>query len=81
MVEAAHDPRLVTENPIFETTENPSGARYPAAGAFATIPQMQRSPVRPAPRLGADSEAVLAELLNLTNNQIQDLVNQGLIAS
>jgi 2-methylfumaryl-CoA isomerase len=80
MLEAARDPRLVTENPMFETADNPSGERYPAAGAFATIPQMQRQPVRPAPSLGADSDAVLAQLLNLSPEALQALKAQGLLS-
>jgi 2-methylfumaryl-CoA isomerase len=81
MLEAAYDPKLVTANPMFETTDNPSGERYPAAGTFANIPQMPRRPVRPAPRLGADSELVLAELLNLSPAALQTLKDQGLLSS
>lgn len=81
MLEAAHDPKLVTANPMFETTDNPSGERYPAAGAFASIPQMPRQPVRPAPRLGADSDVVLADLLNLSPAALQTLKDQGLLSS
>ncbi len=80
MLDAAHDPVLVNENPIFNETENPSGECYPAAGAFATLPQMERQPALPAPRLGADSEAILSSLLGLAPEQFDDLKSKGLVA-
>jgi 2-methylfumaryl-CoA isomerase len=63
MLEAAQDPALVTANPVFAETVNPSGATYPAAGAFATLPAMARGGPGQAPTLGADTDAVLARLL------------------
>jgi 2-methylfumaryl-CoA isomerase len=80
MLEAANDPKLVTENPIFDTSDNPSGERYPAAGAFATIPQMQRQPVQPAPSLGEHSNGMLSQLLNLKPEQLQALKDKGVMA-
>jgi 2-methylfumaryl-CoA isomerase len=81
MVEAAHDPVLVTENPIFNATSNPSGETYPAAGAFATLPQMERRAAQPAPTLGRDSETILSTLLGFAPEQINDLKTKGLVAS
>jgi 2-methylfumaryl-CoA isomerase len=81
MAEAAHDPALVTDNPIFGHSANPSGFDYPAAGAFATIPQQQRQPPRPAPNLGADSDAVMTGLLGLSPSELDTLKAQGLVAS
>ena len=80
LLEAAHDPLLVTENPIFNSTSNPSGSHYPAAGAFATIPQMKRQPAIPAPKLGADRDSILASMLGLSDAQLADFKSQGLIA-
>lgn len=81
MVDAATDPRLVTENPLFATCDsNPSGFAYPAAGSLATIPQIERQPPRPAPRMGADSATVLAERLSLDPATITDLVARGIVA-
>ena len=79
MHDAARDATLVTNNPIFGPTTNPSGADYPAAGAFATIPDLDRAPPRPAPLLGADSEAVLAERLALDSGTIAALIDRGII--
>lgn len=76
MVQAARDPRLVTDNPLFEVTgDNPSGFAYPAAGAFATLPQLERGRPRPAPRNGQHSEAVLAEVLGLSSGEIARLID------
>ena len=79
MHEAAADPALVANNPLFGACANPSGAVYPAAGAFATLPATPRLPPRPAPRNGADSEAVLAERLGLASGEIARLIDSGIV--
>jgi 2-methylfumaryl-CoA isomerase len=81
MAEAAYDPAFVTENPVFGHAPNPSGFDYPAAGAFATIPQLERLPPRPAPHLGADSDAVMTGLLGLSLSELDNLKSQGLVSS
>ncbi len=80
MLEAAHDPALVTQNPMFATIENPSGLTYPAAGSFATIPQMSREPALPAQRLGESSEHILSTHLGLSAGQIGALIDKGVVA-
>lgn len=80
MVEAARDPRLVTDNPMFaELASNPSGFAYPAAGAFATLPGSERQPPRPAPRNGQHSEQVLSERLGLSSGEIGKLIDAGVV--
>jgi 2-methylfumaryl-CoA isomerase len=81
MREAAEDPALVAENPVFGTAANPSGAVYPAAGAFATLPGMTRQPPLPAPRNGEHSEAVLAERLGLASGAIARLIDLGIVGT
>jgi 2-methylfumaryl-CoA isomerase len=81
MAEAAHDPTLVAENPVFGHAPNPSGFDYPAAGAFATIPLLERLPPRAAPHLGADSDAVMTGLLGLSPSELDNLKSQGLVSS
>ena len=80
MLDAAHDPALVTNNPIFGTAPNPSGAAYPAAGSFATLPGLDRAPPAPAPYLGQHSEEVLADRLGLSSGQIGALIDAGPVA-
>lgn len=83
MYEAAHDPALVAGNPLFgrnaQGAANPSGADYPAAGAFATLPGEARAAPRPAPQLGADSDTVLGEILGLSPDEIGALRSRGIV--
>ncbi|WP_257548409.1 CoA transferase [Sphingopyxis sp. DBS4] len=79
MLDAANDPALVADNPIFGAAANPSGFAYPAAGAFATIPQSEREPPRPAPRNGQHSEEVLSSRLSLSSTEIARLIDAGIV--
>lgn len=80
MHEAANDPVLVTDNPLFgPSPANPSGFAYPAARSFANLPGRTAGAPRPAPFLGADSEQVLAERLGLSAAAIGDLVDRGVV--
>jgi 2-methylfumaryl-CoA isomerase len=85
MREALADPALVADNPIFGpmfgAAPNPSGAVYPAAGAFATIPGVERQPPAPAPHHGQHSEAVLAERLGLGAGTIARLIDSGIVGT
>ncbi len=81
MLDAANDPALVTNNPIFGTAPNPSGVTYPAAGSFATLPGLDRAPPSPAPYLGQHSEAVLADRLGLSSGQIGALIDAGTVGT
>jgi 2-methylfumaryl-CoA isomerase len=81
MTEAVADPALVRDNPIFGTSANPSGASYPAAGAFASLPGMDRLPPRPAPRNGQHSEEVLTDLLGLDSGPLARLIDTGIIGT
>ena len=81
MYEAANDPVLVGDNPLFaQTTDNPSGFDYPAARSFANIPDREAGDPAPAPFLGQHTEEVLAERLGLSAGQIGALVDKGLAA-
>ena len=80
--EAARDPELVGANPLFsEPAGNPSTLTYPAPGPFAHVADAERTPAQPAPYLGADSEAVLAERLGLGSGAIGDLIDRGVVAT
>jgi 2-methylfumaryl-CoA isomerase len=79
MLDAANDPALVADNPIFGAADNPSGFAYPAAGAFATIPQAERRPPAPAPRNGQHSEEVLTQRLSLSSGEIARLIDAGIV--
>ena len=77
---ALDDPRLFKGNPMFQDISHPSGLRYPAPGAMATIPQDVRGDVRPAPRLGQHTDEVLAEVLGLSGGEIARLHDAKIVA-
>ena len=82
MHEAANDPQLVADNPLFgPSPANPSGFEYPAAGPFANMPAQERGAPRPAPYLGQHSEEVLAEKLGLGSGEIAKLIDSGIVAT
>lgn len=74
------DARLFTANPQFQTVTHKSGLTYPAAGPAATLAGEKRGAVRPAPHLGADTDAVLADVLGLGSGAIGRLHDEGLVA-
>jgi 2-methylfumaryl-CoA isomerase len=79
MLDAANDPALVANNPVFGSAANPSGFDYPAAGSFATVPQLDRQAPQPAPRNGANSEEILSERLGLSSGAIAALIDAGTV--
>ena len=77
MHEAANDPVLVGDNPLFtRTSANPSGFEYPATRSFANIPGREAGGPVPAPYLGEHTEEVLSERLGLSSGAIGDLVDR-----
>lgn len=79
MQDAVNDPVLVAKNPIFGSAPNPSGFDYPAAGSFATVPQMERQAPKSAPVNGSNTEEILAERLGLSSGQIAALIDAGTV--
>lgn len=77
---ALNDPRLFKGNPVFQDVAQPSGLTYPAPGAAATLPQDERRPVAPAPRLGQHTDEILAEVLGLPSSEIARLHDRGVVA-
>ncbi|MFK4003217.1 CoA transferase [Qipengyuania sp. NPDC077563] len=77
MHEAANDPELVGDNPLFTPSAgNPSGFEYPATRSFANIPGRDARDPAPAPFLGQHTEEVLAERLGLSSGAIGDLIDR-----
>ena len=77
--EAANDPVLVADNPLFgPSPANPSGFTYPATRSFANIPGEERGDPAPAPYLGEHTEEVLSEKLGLSSGQIAALVDKDI---
>ena len=74
------DPNLSIANPIL-AEQSHAGRHVLVPGAAATIPGEHRLPPGVAPRLGQDTEAVLAELVGLSSGEIGRLHDSGLVAS
>lgn len=73
------EPRLFADNPIFSAISQAGGSRYPVAGAAARIPSDERTPPAPAPTIGQDSDAVLADFLGLDSGEIGRLHDKGVV--
>lgn len=81
MHEAANDPVLVADNPLFgPSPANPSGFAYPAPRSFAHLGGQEAGDPAPAPYLGQHSEEVLATRLGLSTGAIGDLIDRGVVA-
>jgi 2-methylfumaryl-CoA isomerase len=81
MHEAATDPMLVSDNPLFgPSPANPSGFDYPAPRSLAHLGGRERGKPAPAPYLGQHSEEVLAERLGLSTGAIHALIDRGVVA-
>ena len=79
MYEAAKDPLLIDQNPLFgPAPANPSGFDYPATRSFANIPGRDAGEPAPAPYLGEHTEEVLAERLGLSQGAIGQLVDRDI---
>ncbi|HEV2530379.1 CoA transferase [Phenylobacterium sp.] len=77
---ALKDPRLYKDNPLFQAIQHPSGLTYAAPGAMGTIPQDERRPVAPAPKLGQHTDEVLSEVLQMSQAEIARLHDAGVVA-
>ena len=74
------EPRLVSANPLFSPVTHPSGLTYPTPGAMASFSQIERARATRAPRQGEHTDQVLAQLLGLSNTQIGQMHDRGLVA-
>jgi 2-methylfumaryl-CoA isomerase len=80
LAEAAKDDSLFAANPVFGHAAQPSGLDYPVAGPAATLTGEPRGAPTPAPRLGANTDEVLARLLGMSSGEIGRLHDAGLVA-
>jgi 2-methylfumaryl-CoA isomerase len=80
LAQAAKDDSLFAANPVFGHADQPSGLRYPVAGPAATLTGEPRGAPTAAPRLGAHTDEVLAELLGMSSGEIGRLHDAGLVA-
>lgn len=74
------DPLFSTANPVFSDVSHTSGFRYPTPGCAATFSQLPREPALRAPRLGENTDEVLAAVLKLGESDIARLHDKGLVS-
>jgi 2-methylfumaryl-CoA isomerase len=75
----AEDPDLSGDNPMMAEIDQPGIGRYPVPGLAAAFSALGRDPPRPAPELGADTEAVLADVAGLSSGEIGRLFDDGIV--
>ncbi|MGE5539599.1 MAG: CoA transferase [Gemmatimonas sp.] len=76
----AEDPRVSEANPMFRMTDDPGIGRYLMPGSPLAFAGLDRLPPRPAPKLGANTDEVLAEVLNLPSAEIARLHDRKIVA-
>ena len=76
----AEDPRCSTANPLFQEVTQPGVGRHLMPGSPLSFGAVPRGDVRPAPRLGEHTDAVLADLLGLSAAEIGRLHDRGIVA-
>lgn len=67
----AKDPRVSLANPVFESTDTVGVGPHMTAGSAVRVANAQRMPTPPAPLLGADTDAVLNEVLGLDSKDYE----------
>jgi len=74
------DPRCSPDNPMFSVVEQPGAGPVLTPGSPLAFAGGDRLPPAPAPALGGDTDAVLAEVLGLSSAAIGRLHDAGTVA-
>lgn len=74
------DPRCSTDNPLFDEVAQPGIGNYLSAGHPADFSGVRRTAAQPAPSLGQDTDAVLADYLGLSVVEVGRLHDAGVAA-
>lgn len=74
------DSRCSLANPMFGTIDQPGVGSVLAAGLPLAFTGGERQPPAPAPVMGQDTDAVLAEVLGMSSAQIGKLHDSGVVA-
>lgn len=74
------DPRCSTANPMFSEVDQPGIGQYLMPGTPLNFSALPRSEPRRAPLLGEHTDAVLAEVLGLSETEIGRLHDAGVVA-
>jgi len=76
----ADDPRCSTDSELFREVDQPSIGTYLSPGSAVAFDGLLAVEPSPAPVLGADTEAILAEL-GMTANEIGRLIDNDIVAA
>jgi len=76
----SEDRRVSTDNTMFQEIEHPGVGRYIAPTSPLDFSSLGRLPVTRAPNLGEHTEEILAETLGLSQREIGDLSDRGVVA-
>ena len=73
------DPRVSTENPMFERIEQPGIGRYLVPGSPLDFSAAPRGTVPRAPILGEHTDEILLGVLKLSEREVGGLHDKGLV--
>lgn len=68
-----------SSNPVWEIVDQPGIGRHPVPGSPLRFSESGNVPPRPSPDLGADTEAVLREVLGIGDLDIERLRSEGVL--
>lgn len=77
----AEDPDLGPVNPMFDMLNQPGLGRFPVPSHPASFGATERHPAVPAPALGAHTEEVLGDVARLSDTEIAQLFDAGVVQS
>lgn len=75
------DPDLSDENPMFKSLPQPGLGAYPVPGLPTTFSAYDRQAPVAAPELGAHTEEILGDVARLTDTEIAQLFDEGIVES
>jgi len=74
------NPDCSTDNPMFNQIDQAGVGSFMAAGAPWSFSGFEREPAKPAPRLGEQTDEVLADVVGLSSAEIGKLHDNGVVA-
>lgn len=75
------DPDLSPQNPMFQTLAQPGLGTFPVPGAPMTFSDHPRMEPVAAPALGSHTEEVLGDVVGMTDTEIAQLFDRGVVQS
>ena len=75
------DPDMSTENPMFERLHQPGLGTFPVPATPVSFSANERKPAAAAPILGAHTEEILGDVVGMTDTEISQLFDAGIVQS